>query len=142
VLRIELLGLAGVVRGLERVTEPHVAALLHVAVGVRVLDDEDRLDRGDVADLLVHLLLDRRGLALAPRAIDGHQRLRLGELHPLLDGVGGEAPEDDVVRGADPRARKHRDHDLRNHRQVDADHVPLADPAVLERVREALHVAE
>ena len=62
-------------------------------------------------------------------------------LHPLLDRLGREPAEDDVVRRADPRAREHRDDDLGNHRQVDADHVSLANPEVLERVREPLHVA-
>ena len=58
-----------------------------------------------------------------------------------LTASGGEPAEDDVVRGADARAREHRHDDLRNHRQVDPDHVTLADAEIHERVREALHVA-
>ncbi len=139
-LGVQGLGIALVVRGLQRLVEPDVAAVLHLAVGVCVLDDEDRLDRADAADLLVHRLLDRRGLALAPGAVHRHQRLRLGELHALRDGIRGEAPEDDVVRRADPGARKHRDDDLRNHRQIDPHHVAVADPPVLQGVREPLDV--
>jgi hypothetical protein len=85
--------------------------------------------------------LDRRRLALTPGAVDGDQRLRLGELHPLADRLGREAAEDDVVRRSDPRAGQHRDDDLGNHRQVDPDHVALADAEILERVGEALDVA-
>jgi hypothetical protein len=53
--------------------------------------------------------------------------------------IGAVLPEHDVVRGADPRAREHRDEHLRDHREIDPDDVALADPVVLERVREPLH---
>ena len=87
------------------------------------------------------LLLDRAGLALAGGTVDGDQRLRLGELHPLADGLGREPAEHDVVRGADARAGEHRDDDLGDHRQVDPDDVALTDPEVLQRVGEPLHVS-
>ena len=61
--------------------------------------------------------------------------LALGDLHPLLDRLGREPAEHDVVRRADPRAREHRDDDLGDHRQVDPDDVALADAELLERVR-------
>ena len=125
----------------RRVVPPEVAALLHRAVGAGVLDDDDRLEVLEVAHLLVDLLLDRRGLALAPRAVDRDQRLGLGELHALLDRGRREAAEDDVVRGADARAGEHRHDDLGDHRQEDPDHVARADPAVLQRVGELLDVA-
>ena len=86
--------------------------------------------------------LDRRGPALAPRAVDGDQRLRLGDLHALLDGLRREAAEDDVVRRADARAGEHRDDDLGDHRQEDPDDVALADALVAQRVGEALDVRE
>ena len=63
------------------------------------------------------------------------------ELHPLLDRVGREAAEDDVVRRADPRAGQHRHDDLGDHRQVDPDDVALLDAQVLQRVGELLDVA-
>ena len=141
VLGVELLGRALGVGRLADLVEPDVAAVLHLAVGVGVLDDDDVLERLEVAHHLVDLLLDRRGLALAPRAVDGDQRLGLGELHALLDRVGREAAEDDVVRRADPRAGEHRHHDLGDHRQVDPDDVALLDPEVLQRVGEPLDVA-
>ena len=43
---------------------------------------------------------------------------------------------------ADPRAGQHRHDDLGDHRQVDADHVSLADAAVAQRVGEALRVGQ
>src|SRR3954452_1343102 len=127
---------------LHLLAEPDVAAVLHLALGVRRLDDEDRLDRVEVADaLLVDGALDRGGLALAAGAIDRDQGLGVGELHALADGLWGEAAEDDVVRGADTGAGQHRDQDLGDHRQIDADDVALADAAGLESVGEALHVS-
>jgi hypothetical protein len=74
--------------------------------------------------------------------VDGDQQLCLGELHPLANGLGGEAAEHDVVRRADPRAREHRDDDLGDHRQVDADDVAFGDALVLERTGEAFDFGE
>ena len=141
VLGVERLGRALVVGGFEHRVPPEVAPLLHRAVGARVLDDDDRLETLEAAHHLVDLLLDRRRLALAARAVDGDQRLGLGELHPLLDRLGREAAEDHVVRRPDARAGEHRHRDLGDHRQEDPDHVARADPALLERVRAALDVA-
>ena len=95
----------------------------------------------EVAHHLVDVGLDRRRLALAPRAVDGHQRLRLGDLHALLDRLDGEAAEDDVVRRADARAGEHRHDDLGDHRQEDPDDVAGLDAPVLQRVGEPLDVA-
>jgi hypothetical protein len=80
------------------------------------------------------------GLALAPPAVDGDQRLGVRDLHPLPDGLGGEPAEHHVVRRADPGAGEHRDDDLGDHGQVDADDVALAHAQLLECVREPLHV--
>ena len=56
--------------------------------------------------------------------------------------ASGEKPPKTTLCGAPIRAQASIATDqLGNHRQVDADHVALADPAVLERVREPLHVA-
>ena len=90
---------------------------------------------------LVDVRLDRRGLALAARAVDGDERLRLGDLHALLDRLRREAAEDDVVRRADARAGEHRDDDLGDHRQEDPDDVAGLDAEVLQRVGELLDVA-
>ena len=49
-------------------------------------DDDDSLERVEVADLLINRRLDRGGLALAAGAVDRDQGLRLGELHPLPYG--------------------------------------------------------
>ena len=141
VLGVQRLGRALLGGGLDHGVPPEVAPLLHRALGVGVLDDDDRLEVLEAAHHLVDLLLDRRRLALAARAVDGDQRLGLGELHALLDRLRREAAEDEVVRRADPRAGQHRDDDLGDHRQEDPDHVALLDPAVLQRVGELLDVA-
>jgi hypothetical protein len=46
------------------------------------------------------------------------------------------------VGSADPRAGQHRDGDLGDHRQIDADHVAGLDAAVLEHVGKSLGVAQ
>ncbi len=140
-LGVQFLGRALVVGGLADLVIPDVAALLHLAVGVGGLDHDDVLKALEITHRLVDLLLDRRGLALTAGAVDGDQGLGLRELHPLLDRVSGEAPEDDIVRRADPGAGQHRDGDLGDHREVDPDYVALPDTQILERVGEALHIA-
>jgi hypothetical protein len=142
VLGVQRLGLALVVGRLERLVVPDVAPVLHLGVLAGVLDDEDRLEALEVAHDLVDGLLDGRRLALAPGPVDGDERLGVGELHALLDRLGAEAAEDHVVRGADARAGEHGHDDLRDHRQVDADDVAGLDPVILQRVGEALDVAQ
>jgi hypothetical protein len=124
----------------HRLVVEDVAALAHRAIDPGVADDDDLLQRSEAGELLVDLRLDRRRLSLAAGPVDGDQRLRLRELHPLGDRFGREAAEDDVVGGADAGAGEHRDDDLGDHRQVDPDHVALLDPEVLEGVGEALDV--
>ena len=73
-------------------------------------DDDDVLERVEIAHhRRRRSALIARDLALARGAVDGDQRLRVGELHPLAHRLGGEAAEDDVVRRADARAGEHRD---------------------------------
>ena len=97
-LGVQLLGRALGVGGVADLVVPDVAAVLHLARRRRCdLHDDDVLERLEVAHQPVDRLLDRRRLALAPGAVDGDQRLGLGELHPLLDRLRREAAEDDVV---------------------------------------------
>ena len=139
---IELLRGAVVVGLLERVVVPDVAPFFHWRVFIRIAHYDHGLDRGHVVQELVDGRLDRRALALAAGVVGGDQRLGLGELHPLLDRVRGEAAEDEVVRGADPGAGQHGDYDLGDHRHVDPHHVALLDAVFLEGVGELLGVAE
>ena len=141
VLGVKGLGRALGVRRLDRLVVPDVAPLGHRRVRVlRGAHDEDRLDRRQILHHLVDALLDRGALALAARAVGRHERLGLRDLHALLDRLGAEAAEHDVVDRADARARQHRHDDLGDHRQVYPDDVAGADAPGLERVGEALHL--
>ena len=127
---------------LEQFVVPVVPAVPHLARCAGRPDDDHRVQRVQAGDRLVHGLLDRRGLAPAPRAVGGDERGGLRHLHPLPDGGRREAAEHDVVRRADPGAGQHGHHDLGNHRQVDADDIALPHPLGLQRVGEALGVGE
>jgi hypothetical protein len=142
VLRIQRLGRAHRIRRRDDLLVEDVAPLLHLARRALALHHHDLLEARQVAHVLVDAILHRRGLALARRAVDRDQRLRLGELHALAHGLGREAAEDDVVRGADARAREHRDDHLGDHRQVDPDDVAPAHAELLQRAGEAFDVAE
>jgi hypothetical protein len=56
-------------------------------------------------------------------------------------GFSGEAPEDDAVHRADPRARQHRDGQLGDHREIDRHTIPLLDPQFLQNIRELADLA-
>ena len=91
----------------------------------------------------VDLRLDRGRPALAAGAVDGDQRLRLGELHPLAHRLRPRSRRRRRCGSAPIRAQASiATTTCGDHRQVDADHVALADPAVAQRVGEALHVGE
>ena len=133
-------------RAVRRAARPAVRrrrrrARPHRALGAGVPDHDDRpqIFRPAMTRSTSCLMAVVRPLRRAPS--HGDERLRVRHLHPLPDRVGGEAAEDDVVRGADPGAGEHRDDDLGDHRQEDPDDVALADAEVLEPVGQPLHVA-
>jgi hypothetical protein len=141
-LGIQRLGRALRVGSRQDLVVIDIATLAHLTRCALAPDDDDPLERRQVAHHLVDAVLDRGCLALSRGPVDGYQRLRLRELHPLAHGLRREASEDDVVRGADARAREHRDGDLGDHRQVDPDDVALTDAEVLESVGEALDLGQ
>ena len=140
-LGVELGRWAVRVGGRDRLVVVDVAALAHRHLGAGVADDDHGLDRRRLVEERVHRRLDLGDLALAAGGVDGDQRLRVGELHPLLDRLRREAAEDDVVGGSDSRAGKHRHRHLGDHRQVDPDHVARLHPALDQDVGEPLDVA-
>jgi hypothetical protein len=121
---------------------PDVAAGLHVDVVLGAPHDEDRLHARAAAERLVDGGLERQHLAAAVAAVGRDDDLGRGVDDPVGEGVGREAPEDDGVHRADPRAGEHGDDRLRDERHVDGDAIALHDPMVPECVREAAHVAE
>ena len=98
------------------------------------------LDRRALPNRLVRVRLQRDDLSTPPGAVGGDQDLGLRVVDPVPKGLGAEAAEHDRMRGADPRAREHRDRELGDHAEVDVDPVALADPQRSERVREATHL--
>ena len=74
--------------------------------------------------------LSARRLAAAVAAVGGDDDPGLGVVDAVGERLGGEAAEDDRVRGADAGAGQHRDDRLGDHRQVDRDPVARADAEV------------
>ncbi|CAB4345047.1 unannotated protein [freshwater metagenome] len=122
--------------------QPDVATFAHRRVYSRVAYNEDRLQILQLAHRRIDLGFDRSGLSLAPCPIGDEERFRVRDFHPLAHRLRREAAEDDVVRCADPRAGEHRDDNLGNHRQVDADDVAGADTASLQSIGSPLHVGQ
>jgi hypothetical protein len=84
--------------------------------------------------------LERIRRAAPEAAVGGDDELRADILDPVAQCLGGEAAEHDAVRRADPRAREHRDRQLRDHRHVQRYAISLADAERGERVREPAHL--
>ena len=138
VLGVEWLAWADRVGRRDRVLPPDVTSLAHLAGRPGVRQHDDRLELVELLRLRIDGRLERHHRPLAHRAVGGYQRLRAGEAELLAHRLCREAVEHDVVRRANSRAGQHRDRDLRNHRQVDANDVALADAPRLEYVGEPL----
>ena len=78
--------------------------------------------------------LQRDGLAAAIAAVRRDEHLGATVVDAAAQGLGREATEDDRVGRPDPRARQHRDRQLRDHRHVDRDPVAGRDAELEERV--------
>ena len=102
--------------------------------------DDAGLDLVGLAHRLVGALLQRDRLAAAVVPVAGDEHAGLRVLDPVDDHPAGEPREDDRVDRADAGAGEHRDRQLGDHRQVDADAIALADPQVPQRVRELRHL--
>ena len=127
VVRLRLVGLALAV---DDVVPPLVAALVPLDLALRALHDEDRLDGGlvvAVRDRGVDRGLERGRLAATELTVGGDDDLGVGVGDAGVQRLGGEAAEDDRVRGAEPGAGEHREDGLGDHRQVDRDAVAGAD---------------
>ena len=86
---------------------------------------------------LVGVGLQRDGVALAVAAVGCDHDLRVGVVDAVDQRLRGEAREHHGVDRADARAGEHRDGQLGDHRQVDADPVALGHALRLEHVGEA-----
>ncbi len=142
VLGVEGFVLVGVgLRG-ERLGPVEVALGVEGDVLAGALDDEHLLHRGVPAgERLVHGGLESRGLAAPVAAVGGDDDLGLDIEDAGAQGVGGEPAEHHGVGGAEARAGEHRDHGLRDHREVDRDPVALHHTERCERVRRAADLA-
>jgi len=142
VLGVHRLGRA--VRRLRRddVVPPDVATVLHRDVVLRAPQHEAALDRRRLVHRDVGALLQRHHVAATPRTVGRDEELRLGVVDAVAQRVGREPAEHHRVRGADARARQHRDGQLRDHAQVDVDPVALLDAQVLQRVRDPRDLVE
>src|SRR5581483_8946543 len=90
---------------------------------------------------LVGVALERHDAAAAVAAVAGDQHLCLRVVDAVAQRLGAEAAEDHAVRGTDPIAGLHGDHDLGYHAEVDRDAVAALDAELLEHVGELVHLA-
>jgi hypothetical protein len=103
--------------------------------------DDDLLHGRRLRHGLVGALLQRHFLAGTPALVLCDQDLALHVVQPVGQRFRREAAEDDGVRRADPRAREHRDRQLRDHAHVDPDRSTFLHAEFSERVREAHDLA-
>ena len=104
--------------------------------------DHHVLDGGALGHGTIGVDFEGKGLAPPVAAVGRDQHLGPAIQDPAGQGLGTEPAEDHHVRCADPRAGQDGDHQLRDHRQVDRDDVPLLDPQALEDVGKFRDVAQ
>src|SRR4029453_10073983 len=117
-------------------------ALLERVLAAGPTDRDHVLDRRTLSQGLVGVRLERDDGPAAVAAARGDQ-----DPGPRIDDsvagpLGREPAEHHRVRGADPRAGKHRDRELGDHAQVDRDPITPADAEPLEGVREPADLVE
>ena len=125
--------------GPDGVVPPHVAAGGHrdgvqLVRGSGPVDHQDVLDGVVAGDGGVRVVLDRHGGAAAELAVGGDQELGAGVLHPELQGLGGEAAEDQGMDGADAGHGEGDDHGFGDDGEVDDHPVALGDAEVQEGI--------
>ena len=140
-LAVECLRLVDVGLAVDEVVPPEVAALLHVDLATGAAYDEHVLDARSVLDRLVYRGLERHGRAAAILPVRRDDELGLRVVDTRAQRLGGEPCEDHGVRGADARAREHRDDSLRDHRQVDRHAIARGDAELGEGVGGFAHLA-
>jgi hypothetical protein len=119
---------------LDEVRPRQVASLHHRDVRARALADDDIPHARARLERLVRVGLQRDLLPAPPALVLGEENLALHVVQPVGERLGREASEDHRVRGAETRAREHRDREPRPHPHVDADRSPLSDPERLQPV--------
>lgn len=82
-------------------------------------------------------MLERRGLAAADATVDGDQGMAIGIEDAVAQRFRGKAGEHHRVDGTDAGAGEHGEGRFRDHRQVDADPVALADASALQQIGQA-----
>ena len=120
---------------IDGLVPPQITVVIPVHVLAGAADDEDVAHLGAVLHRLVDDGFDGRGLALAIAAVGGDDELDSAVLDAVGDRRGGEAAEDDGVRGAEAGAGEHGEHRLRDHRHVDRNAVAGLDSEFGERIR-------
>ena len=100
------------------------------------------MEPAPLAERVVGVALELDGVAAAPAAVGGDEHPGARVLDPVAQRVGGEAAEDDRVRGSDAGAGEHRDGELGDHRHVDRHAVAPLDAERAERVGATPHLLE
>lgn len=137
--RLALVGFAG-----RQFVHPQVTLGMPVDLAAGAAIDDHALHGLAAAqrDRFVRDALQRQRLAAARLLVGRDERGGADVDEPLVQRLRGEAAEHDRVRGADACAGLHRDDAFDRHRDIDDDAVALADPALLQGIRETGHACE
>ncbi len=126
--------------GAECVVPPDVAPRLHDDCAAGAPHHQHVLDARRLRNRRVGVCLHRDiGLGTAHAGVLRDNQLALGIVDARDQAVGRERAEDDGMHRTNPRARQHRNRQFRDHLQVDADAVALADAERLQRIGGLLH---
>ena len=122
-------GLAG-----HEIIVKDIASLGHGYIDAGSLDHNYLLYGGCGLEGLIHIGLERQGLAAPVEAVGGDDNLGLGIVYTAVQAAGGESGEDDGVNGTYLGAGEHGDGKLGDHGQIGHDSVSLLHAHTLQSI--------
>src|SRR5437588_3995926 len=120
---------------------PVVAPRLHVNARACAANHDAALHRRRLLQRLVNSIFKTNLRAASVSAIGCDDELAARVVNAVNDCLRGEAAEDDRVRRTYPRAREHRNRQLRYERHVERDAVATLYARMLQNVCEARHLS-
>ena len=121
---------------------PVIPARLHRRVSVlRACGDDDMPDAGELLQRLVSDGFHGHGFAAPQHAVSGKQRFGTGVFQPGDDRRGAVAAEQRQDDAADAGDGQKGDHQLGNHRHVQADSVAFAESERAQGIGAAIYLA-
>ena len=129
---------------LRRIPDQHMPPLIPPLdprdLPVRSLTHNHTMHRRAILQRLIRNILQWHMLIPTPQAIIRNQHFRITILNPLRQRLRRKSGKHNRMHRPHPCTRQRRNHQLRRHRHIDTNPIPLLDPLVLQHIRKPAHI--